>query len=264
MSKYYENYGSMKTSNWKMGRKISEVRTRGIKTEEMPMWMIYNYIKSTCENYTKLVYILDIIDIFSNDESDIVDIGISTGSVPIDKDGRAFERKLIGYVKDSKVDKNKDKYCLMSHIPEKGKNDFWHYFSSCERPICFAITKDNEVILLYNPRGDEGIKVCDISYHSPVDIGWNGIGECVEHLVNAGAQVRNDRRLQDEHEARMVTQAMQTMRESICVQNMLQNTNLPGSHKEYLQNMYDGLMAKQEKLNKKIGIICNNEINVTL
>lgn len=254
MRKYYEDYDSMKTYSWKMESKISEVKIRGTKTAEMPMWMINNYIKSTCDNYTKLVYILKIIDIYSNEESGIVDIGISTASVPIDKDGKVFEDKLIGYVKDSKVDKNKEKYCLMSHTSEKGKKDFWHYFSSCERPICFAITKDNEVILLYNPRGDEGIKVCDISYHSPIDIGWGGIGECVEHLVNARTQVRNDRRFQVEHEARMVTQALQTINEGINVQNRLQNTNLPGSHKEYLQSMYDGIMAKQEKLNEQIGI----------
>ena len=263
MIKYYEDYSSMKTCDGKMERKINEVKIRGTKTKEMPMWMINNYIKSTCDNYTKLLYILKIIDIFSNRESDIVDIGISTGSVPIDKDGRDFENKLVGYVKDSKVDKNKEKYCLMSHISEKGSKDFWHYFSSCERPICFAITEYNEVIFLYNPRGDEGIKVCDISYHSPIDIGWGGIADCVEHLVNAGAQVRNERRLQDEHDAIMVTQALHTMGEAINVQDKLQNTNLPGSQKEYLQCMYDGLMAKQEKLNESIGI-CRSEINVRI
>lgn len=263
MSKYYEDYGKNKICDWKRDRTISEVRIRGTKTAEMPMWMINNYIKTTCDNYTKLVYILKIIDIFADKESDIVDIGISTTSVPIDKDGKAFEDKLISYVKDSKEDKNKERYCLMSHIPQKGKKGFWHYFSSCERPICFAITKESEVMLLYNPRSAEGIKVCDISYHSPIDIGWSGIGECVEHLVSASNQVRNDRRLQEEHEARMVTQAMQTIREGISVQNMLQNTNLPGSHKEYLQSMYDGLMAKQEKLNEQIGI-CHLEVNVRI
>ena len=256
MKKYYEDFESTKTFDWKIEHKISNVKIRGIKTKEMPMWMINNYIKSTCDNYTKLVYILKIIGIYSKEESDIVDIGISTSSVPIDKDGKNFEEKLIGFVKDSKSDKSKEKYCLMSDIFEEGKKDFWHYFSNCDRPICFAITKNNEVILLYNPRGPEGIKVCDISYHSPIDIGWGGISACVEHLVGAGTQVRNDKRLQEEHEARMVTQAMQTIRESISVQNMLQNTNLSGSHKEYLQRMYDGLMKKQEKLNEQIGICC--------
>lgn len=254
MIRYYEDYCNMKTCNWEMEHKISEVRFRGTKTKEMPMWMIINYIKSTCDNYTKLVYILNIIDIFSNEESDIVDIGISTESVPVDKNGKDFENKLIGYVVDSKTDKNKEKYCLMSRIPEEGKKDFWHYFSSCERPICFALTKNNEVILLYNPRGNEGIKVCDISYHSPIDIGLSGIVECVEHLVNAGAQVRNDSRLQAEHEARMLTQALHTMEEAINVQSKLENTNLPGCQKEYLRCMYNGIMAKQEKLNKTIGI----------
>ena len=254
MRKYYKNYDSMKSDNQKNECKISEVKIRGIKTVEMPMWMINNYIKSTCDNYTKLVYILKILDIFSGEESDIVDIGISTTSVPIDKDGRDFEERLISYVRDSEVGKNKEKYCLMSHTPEKGEKGFWHYFSSCERPICFAITNDNEVILLYNPRGDEGIRVSDISYHSPIDMGWGGIGECIEHLVNAGTQIKNDRRLQAEHEARMVTQSMQTMSEGINVQIKLQNATLPESQKLYLQNMYEGLMAKQEKLNEQIGI----------
>lgn len=261
MRRYYEGYGRMETRSWKMERQISGVKIRGTKTEGMPMWMINNYIKSTCDNYTKLVYILNIIDIFSDEESDIVDIGISTASVPVDEDGRDFEDKLIGYVKDSSVDKNKEKYCLMSHMPEKEKKDFWHYFSSCERPICFAITKDGDVILLFDPRGGEGIKVCDISYHSPIDIAFGGLGECIGQLVNAGVQARNDKRLQDEHEARMVTQAMQTIEEGIRVQYMLQNIDLPGSHKEYLQNMYDGLMAKQAKLNEKIGI-CHLEVDV--
>lgn len=250
----YLDYSSMKTCNWEKERKISEVKIRGSKTEEMPMWMINNYIKSTCDNYTKLVYILKIIDIFSIEKSDIVDIGISTTSVPIDEDGKIFEDKLIRYVKKPKEDKYNKKYCLMSNVPKNGEKDFWHYFSSCERPICFAITKYNEVIFLYDPRSDEGIKVCDISYHSPIDIGWCGIGECVEHLANARTQVRNDRRLQEEHEARMVTQAMQTIREGINVQNMLQHADLPGSQKEYLQSMYDGVMAKQEKINELIGI----------
>ena len=263
MIKYYEDYIRVKTYNWKMEHKISEVTIRGTKTEGMPYWMINNYIKSICDNYTKLVYILNIIDIFSNEESDIIDIGISTGSVPIDKDGRAFENKLIDYVMDLKVYYNKKKYCLMSHIPEIGKKDFWHYFSSCERPICFAITKNKEIILLYNPRGYEGIKVCDISYHSPIDIGLAGFSECILHLVDAGAQARNDRRLQDEHEAKMVTQAFYTMEKAINVQDKLQNTNLPGSQKEYLQRMYDGLMEKQQKLNETIGI-CVPKINVRI
>lgn len=260
MIKYYKEYVSMKTCNWKMENGINEVKVRGTKTIEVPMWMINYYIKSTCDNYTKLVYILKIIDIFTNKESDIVDIGISTGSAPVDKDGRDFENKLIGYVENSKIRENKEKYCLMSQMPEEGKKDFWHYFSSCERPICFAITKYNEVILLYNPRGNEGIKVCDISYHSPIDIGWGGVFECIEHLVNAGSQTRNDKRLQDEHEARMVTQAMQTIGEAINVQDKLQNANLSEGHKAYIQSMYDGLMEKQEKLNEKLGV-CRLEID---
>lgn len=249
----------MKTYNWKTEYKINEVKIRGTKTVGIPMWMINNYIKSTCDNYTKLVYILNIIDTYSNEKLGIVDIGISIESAPIGEDGRDFEDRLIRYVKDSKT----DKYCLMGFISEEGKKGFLHYFSSCERPVCFAITKDNEVILLHNPRGDEGIKVCDISYHSPIDIVWSGIGECIEHLVNAGAQTRNDRRLQDEHEARMVTQAMQTMGEAISVQDKLKNANLPEGHKAYLQSMYDGLMSKQEKLNEKIGICCP-EISVKI
>lgn len=254
MRKYYVDYAGVKSCNCGKDGEKNEVKIRGMKTVEMPMWMINNYIKSTCDNYTKLVYILKIIDIFSTEDSGIIDIGISTSSVPIDKDGKDFEDKLISYVTDSNGDKSGEKYCLMSQSYKNGKKDFWHYFSSCERPICFAITQENDVILLYNPRGEEGIKVCDISYHSPIDIGWSGIGECVEHLVNARNQVRNDKRLQEGHEARMVTQAMQTINEGINVQDRLQNANLPGSHKLYLQSMYDGLMAKQERLNEQIGI----------
>ena len=52
-------------------------------------------------------------------------------------------------------------------------------------------------------------------------MGMGGLGEYVEHLVNARTQVRNDRRLQREHEARMVTQVMQTINESINVQEKL-------------------------------------------
>lgn len=260
MRKYYEEFVNMKICNWSVGDKNSEVKIRGTKTVDMPMWIINNYIKSTCDNYTKLVYILKIIDIYSKEETDIVDIGISTSSVPIGEDGKNFEDKLIGIVKNSKIDKSREKYCLLSDIAEEGKKDFWYYFSKCDRPICFAISKENDVILLYNPRGSEGIKVCDISYHSPIDIGWGGVGACIEILVNARTQVRNDKRLQEEHEAKMITQAMQTIKEGISVQNMLQNNNLPGSHKEYLQRMYDGIMAKQEKLNEQIGI-CHSAID---
>lgn len=254
MSKYYEEYNGMKTCAQRADRKISKIKIRGTKTVGMPMWIINNYIKSTCDNYTKLVYILNIIDILSNEELDIADIGISTISVPIGEDGRDFENKLISNVKNSKIGKNKEKYCLMSYRAEEKKKEFLHYFGSCERPVCFAVTKDNEVILLYNPRGDEGIKVCDISYHSPIDIVLNGIGECIELLVNARSQARNDKRLQDEHEARMVTQAMQTVDAAISVQDKLQSANLPGGYKAHLQGMYDELIAKQEKLNETIGI----------
>lgn len=251
MRTYYTECNSIKKCNWEKERRIFEVKVSGTKTVEMPIWMINNYVKSTCDNYAKLVYILKIIDIFSVENPDIVDIGISTESVPVDRDGKAFEDRIISYVQDSKANK---KYCLMNYIHKDGEKDFWHYFSSCDRPICFELTKDNDVVFLYNPRSDEGIKVCDISYHSPIDMNWSGVGALVNHLFNAGVQVMNDRRLQEEHEARMVTQAMQTINESISVQERLQNTNLPGSHKEYIQNMYDGLMAKQEKLNKQIGV----------
>ena len=79
MNKYYEEYEGRRS--FYLGiehevRALREVRIRGTKTVEMPMWMINNYIKSTCDNYTKLVYILKIIDIYSDEHNDIVDIGI--------------------------------------------------------------------------------------------------------------------------------------------------------------------------------------------
>lgn len=255
MSRYYVEYEGSKgyTREWK--REISEVKIRGTKTIGMPIWMINNYIKATCDNYAKLVYIMNIIDIFSNKESNIIDIGISTESVPIIQDGKDFENKLIDHVTGSVIEHtigpnaNKEKYCLISRANER-KKDFWYYFSSCERPICFAITQDNEVILLYNPRGNEGIKVCDISYHSPIDIGWGGLGLCLELLFKD----RNDRRLQEEHDAKMVTQAIQTVKEALSIEDMLQNSNLPENRKQYIKTMYDGIMAKQEKLNETLGI----------
>lgn len=268
MNKYYEEYEGRRS--FYLGiehevRALREVRIRGTKTVEMPMWMINNYIKSTCDNYTKLVYILKIIDIYSDEHNDIVDIGISTSSVPVDKDGKEFEEKLIGYVKNPKVDRNnKEKFCLMSRGCENSKKSFWHYFSNCERPVCFAITKNNDIIFLYNPRGDEGIKIREISYHSPIDIVMNGLSGCIDSLVNACAQDRNDRRLQMEHEARMVTQSMQTIKESIYVQEKLQNTNLPEGQKMYLQSMHDALMTKQEKLNEQIGVKCPIKIDTKL
>ena len=44
------------------------------------------------------------------------------------------------------------------------------------------------------------------------------------------------------------------MEHSIDVLCMLNNSNLPSGHKEYLKNMYNGIMAKQEKLNEQIGV----------
>lgn len=254
MNKYYKDCNSIKKNNLEKECSIFEVKVSGSKTVDMPIWMINNYIKSTCDNYAKLVYILKIIDIFSNTNTDIVDIGISTESVPVDKDGKSFENKLIHHVQSSDINNYNNNFCLMNYIPKGDEKDFWYYFSKCDRPICFAITTNNDVIFLYNPRGEEGIKVCDISYHSPIDINWGGVGEWVDHLVSAGVQARNDRRLQEEHEARMVTQAMQTISESISVLERLENADLPGSHKIHLQNMYNALMIKQEKLNRQIGV----------
>lgn len=74
------------------------------------------------------------------------------------------------------------------------------------------------------------------------------------------SQTKNDRKIQNEHEARMVTQAIQTIGEAISVQDKLQNANLSESSKAYLQGMYDGLMEKQEKLNEK-SRICRPGIN---
>lgn len=255
MSKYYEECENLNNHGLEAERKISKVTIRGTKTIDIPMWVINYFTKCICDNYSKLVYIFNIIELFSNEKPDIADIGISTESVPIGQDGKDFESKLIDCVKNSNRNKKKEKYCLMSYKPESKEKDFWHYFSSCERPICFVVTKDNNIIFLYNPRGKEGIKLCDISYHSPITISLSGISECVDCLINAHAKVRNDKRLQDEHEAKMVTQAMQTMDAAINVQNKLQNSNLPEGHKIYLQNMYDAIMAKQEKINETIGIL---------
>lgn len=261
MQRYYEDFEKAKSHNQEMEHQIREVNIRGENTIGIPMWMINNYIKSTCDNYAKLVYIVNIIDILTDNGSDIVDIGISTESVPIDQDGRDFENKLVDFLMYPKAGKNKKKCCLMSYVPEGEKKGFAHYFISCERPVCFAITKYNDVILLHNPRGDEGIKVCDISYHSPIKIGLSGIGSLIEHLTNAGTQVKNDSRLQDEHESRMLGQALHNMGEAIYVKEKLQNANIPEGHKVYLQNMYDAIMAKQEKLNEKIGV-CNSGVDV--
>jgi hypothetical protein len=172
-------------------------------------------------------------------------------SVPVHQDGMLFEEKLLNNVQSG--NKNK-KYCLMKENTGKDEKGFWHYFANCDRPVCFALTQNEEVIFLYNPRSAEGIKVCDISYHSPIDMNWGGFGHVVEHLLNAGSTVRNDRRLQDEHEARMLTQALQTVNESITIQERLHNTNLPDGQKQYIQHMHDAIMAKQEKLNRSIGI----------
>ena len=51
------------------------------------------------------------------------------------------------------------------------------------------------------------------------------------------------------------------MGEAIYVKEKLQNANIPEGHKVYLQNMYDAIMAKQEKLNEKIGV-CNSGVDV--
>lgn len=233
---------------------FSEVNARGEKTEDLPIWIINNYIKTTCDNYTKLLYLLKILDIFSDDNSNVVDIGISTKSVPIDKDGIDFEDKLADKILNKKNNSAGALHCFMSYVPKEGEKGFWYYFNNCERPICFAITDCNEIIFLYNPRGTEGIKVCDISYHSPIDIGFGGVSACIEHLISAGCSARNDERMQEEHEARMITQAMRTLGEGINVQEKLSNSNLPEGQKVYLQNMYNAIMSKQEKVNEQIGI----------
>lgn len=250
MNKYYKEMMIWKQDN----ECLKEIKARGEKTVDLPIWIINNYIKSTCDNYTKLLYLLKILDIYSDENSSIVDIGVSTKSVPIDKDGVDFEDKLIDKILNKKKDGTGVQYCLISQELKDGEKGFWHYFSNCERPICFALTDNNEVMFLHNPRGNEGIKVCDISYHSPIDIGFGGIGDCIEHLITAGCSVRNDERMQEEHEARMLTQAMRTIGEGINVQEKLANSNLPESQKIYLQNMYNAIMAKQEKMNEQIGI----------
>ena len=252
MGKSHEEVRYMKLEKWKKESE-NEIRIRGINTVDVPMWMINNYIKLTCDNYAKLVYLIKIVDIYSEQSNNIANIGISTESVPINEDGIGFENELVRVVQDPVPENGKDKYRLLN-TSEKEEKDFWHFFKKCERPICFAITTDGSVEFLYNPRGEEGIKVRDISYHSPIDMGLGGVGAFIEHLVNAGTQIRNDNRLQEEHEARMVTQALETMEHSIDVLCMLNNSNLPSGHKEYLKNMYNGIMAKQEKLNEQIGV----------
>lgn len=257
-----------------------QVNVVGEKTEDMPMWVINNYLKATCDNYTKLVYIVKIIEAFSDVDSRIVNIGISTNSVPVDENGMEFEEKLIdkeSFWTRNKMNKEeldekgkgrkKTEYCLLldkednnnqdkkaENNSRRAKTDFWYYFSNCERPVCFAITKDNEIFPLYNPRGQEGIKVCDISYHCPIDIGIEGIGGFIKHLTNARMQYNNNQREEREHQARMINQGMQTLQEEIKVQTLLSQAKLPEHIKVYMQNKYNALMDKQAKLNEQIGI----------
>lgn len=65
--------------------------------------------------------------------------------------------------------------------------------------------------------------------------------------------------LQEEHEAKMVAQAMCTLKEGIVVQERLHNVHMPDCQKAYLQSMYDGLMEKQEMLNRRIGVVNKNK-----
>jgi len=225
------------------------IEIRGLNTVGLPIWIINHYIKSTCDNYNKLIYLIKIIGLYSDEEIKLIDIGISTTSVPIDKDGIEFEETVIETVLYPN-EKNKIEIKWLNDNPE----DFWKSFRNCERPVCVAKMENGEIVFLHNPRGPEGIKICDVSYHSPIDISFSGSTGIISDLVNAGSIVRNDLRMQDEHEARMITQNLLTMQESINVLDKLNNSNLPGSHKEYILQNFNALMDKQNKLNKKLGI----------
>lgn len=269
MDRYYKENARRNLWDFGMGCEIGEVRITGTETVGMPMWMINNYIKSTCDNYTKLLYILHIIDIFTDMDPDIVDIGISTKSVPIDQNGKDFEEELIGYVERPRSDRAREKYFLMLHPFEKEekeerekkkKKDFWHYFNSCERPICFAVTKANKLIFLHDPRGGEGIKVRDISYHSPIEIGFGGLISCLDLLVNAEALARDEKRRQEEHEAfmeehmarmeehdaNMMIHAMDYLERKIRIQRVLKNSDLPEGQKIYMQNEFNLIIERKK------------------
>ena len=216
---------------------IGSIHIVGENTDTLPMWSINYYIQQFCNNYAKVIIIRRICELAQEGATDYQFLVAK-------KSASIFPTKSI----EETFKYEEDRYLIITS-KEQNPDKFWKTIMSYSRPMVFFKDRD-KVIPLYDFYYEEAIKLTDLSYHCPIQIDFQGMIDGMIDLVQASS---NHEMAQEEHINRQIGVAADNT-ERICrAAQTINDPRTPEGIKEYANRSLQGLLTKQEQLNRKLG-----------
>ena len=223
--------------------KYASVEFVAEQVHDVPMWMVNHYIKTLSDCYYKLANIYLMAQVLKCHPD--ADFSISLESAPLAVRDNNYRQAILDMQKGE----------LLRH---KENKLFWDKFKTIERPIVFVEIDDKEYAL-YDPISSDGLKVTDLSYHSPIDGNLTGI---LDVLLDVVSVTQHEKREKEEHDAKMELIERQKNEEAFMqivaaakAGRVLQDPNIPEGVKYYLMQNYAFSLQKMQKINETNGMV---------
>lgn len=222
---------------------VGKVCIIGENTEEVPMWVINHYFKTFCDNYVKIILLTRLCELYQNGvRSDR--IFISKKSIPVLSQKRDIEKFM--YNNDDVID-----YFVKKDTPKK----FWDMFNRCARPMIYYREKGHGLIPLYEYKSDVAVKICYVSYNSPIEYIVKGAIDVLTDLTINNARYRHE---EEEHAARQISNLANGYTSIVRAYQVIDDPRTPEGVKRYASDALATLLEKQNKLNENLGIKLDN------
>lgn len=218
---------------------IGSISIIGENTENIPMWTINHYFKTYCDNYVKLILLTRLCRLYQRGMR-LDEIVISAKSIPVSSDKNSIDKFMY-------CNKNVVEYVAKEEEPNK----FWDIFNRCERPMIYYCDNNDGLIPLYDYSGKEAIKICKISYNSPI---VSVIKGCVDSLLDLTIEGRRLEMEEEAHVARQIISLADGYASLAKAAQIINDDRTPTGVKMYAMSALNKLMDKQGKLNEQVGI----------
>lgn len=225
------------------------------KTENIPMWAVNHFIKTSSDRYCKLATIALMAEVLCN-YSD-AEFFISVESAPLIAKDNDFKQALLNIAEKEVV-----KYDL------DNQDGFWSVFNSKERPVVFVrLMLNQDIQILYDPMSSDGFKIEEMSYHSPFNGNSSGILSVLADLFFQRAKYTNEKRESDLRVISEAYRASASASDNIAslarTASILADPRLPAGHRAYLETEYQKQLKKHAEIND-IYDTTLSRINLTL
>jgi hypothetical protein len=204
-------------------------------SESFPVWVMAHYIDVVEANYRKLYTIGKLAEL-RNSGFDRRDFSVSTASAPL----YMREKFDVSSIKESVKWDNYDE-----------NSEFWYHVLKLKRPVVF-IDRGGDRKNLYDPNGEEGLRIVSASVSTPISIDFSGFDKIIHTLFFGRNQ---ERREQEAHEAHMRIENIKFMREVVGLKSEIAKSNMTEQEKSILNFKIDELLHSQLSNDIRMGSI---------